>query len=282
LNIGRKGGGPFNWFAGWEHLSVEISDISVSIGHECVARKYGQDDKSISLRKFDEKSVPENIPGDKKEAYLKYVSDLFNETFTKPDSEETLVISGKFATEEHRSIGFIRSGGSYEGKPTTQRGSILISGSTRVGTGSLWSVSEDEIKWGWSGKAGEVCINLYIAPAQIAAAISEIKQAVLANRQIKVTATLYVLAFQSEVERSLAEPYHPQTYWFKDEAHASAVLERLKIWPISSQPGEPAPSSLGAPPAVVQPPTALPGYSTKALVIALWAIAVAIVFHALR
>jgi hypothetical protein len=41
-----------------------------------------------------------------------------------PDSEETLVISEKFATEERRSIGFIRSGEPSEGLPFQSQAAI--------------------------------------------------------------------------------------------------------------------------------------------------------------
>jgi hypothetical protein len=82
--------------------------------------------------------------------------------------------------------------------------------STNIRKGSLWSVSEDEAKYDfdWSHEIapGEVRIELYVAPAQIDAAISEIKPATLANQQIKVAAACCLLAFRSEVDRSLSEP----------------------------------------------------------------------------
>ena len=88
------------------------------------------------------------------------------------------MISGKFTTEESRDIGFIRSGESEEGKRTAREGYISIRSSTNIRRGSLWSVSEDEAKWDWSHEVapGEVRIELYIAPAQIEAAIAEINK----------------------------------------------------------------------------------------------------------
>jgi hypothetical protein len=122
--------------------------------------------------------------------------------------------------------------------------------------------------------------------------IAEIKTAALANRQIGVTVHVHVLAFQSEVERSLAEPYHHQTLWFQEGAFVPVVLERLRILPVTSQPvriaadetnddaPERGPISVGSrtPSPAIAPQAR---YSMKALVIALWAIAAAIVFHAL-
>jgi hypothetical protein len=124
-----------------------------------------------------------------------------------------------------------------------------------------------------------VCINLYIAPAQIEASIAEIRQATLANRQIKLKVDCYVLAFRSEVDRSLSELYHPQTYWFEDEVFAPAMLERLATT-IDGEADGPGPTTT---PSATQklPPAVQPQYSMKALVIALWAIAVAITLHAL-
>src|ERR1019366_379137 len=82
----KEGERPFNWFAEWRHLSVEISDIRVSISYQYVARKFADDAPSIPLGQFDEKAIPQNIPDDQKTVYLNYVSNLFNGTFTKPDS----------------------------------------------------------------------------------------------------------------------------------------------------------------------------------------------------
>ena len=117
----KEGERPFNWFAEWEHLSVEISDIRVAIRHQYLTRNSLSDAQSIPLAKINEDAVPENIPNDQKKAYLEFVFRLFNEAFTKPDSQETLMISGMFATEND-SIGFIRSG-ETEGK-RTQKGYI--------------------------------------------------------------------------------------------------------------------------------------------------------------
>jgi hypothetical protein len=276
----KEGERPFNWFAEWEHLSLKISDIRVAISQQYVDRKFGRDEKSIPLGKFDEESIPKNVPDDQKKAYLEFVSNLFNDAFTKPDSERTSVISGKFTTEEHRSIGFIRSGETEEGKRIT--GYISLYASTNIQRGYLWCVSEDDAKWDSAHNPGEVCINLYIALAQIEAAIAEIQQATLANRQVRVTADCYVLAFRSEVDRSLSEPYHPQTYWFADGDFAPAVLERLTTATGGDKADISEPMTPLTPSATQKLPSAAqPQYSMKALVIALWAIAIAIIFHAL-
>jgi hypothetical protein len=213
-----------------------------------------------------------------------------------------LTIAGKFTTDGSHSIGFIRCGESEEGKRTTRNGFISFYDSAEIREGWLMSTNEDDPKydkWGPSErKLGDVQIGLYLAPAQIETAIAEIKQAARSNHQIRITADLYVLAFQSEVERSLAEPYHHQTYWFKEGAVSPVLLERLTIFPVSSQPARsgldddsglddektdaPEPVIPFASPATEAPAAAPPRHSMKALVIALWAIAVAIVFHALR
>jgi hypothetical protein len=190
-----------------------------------VARKFADDAPSIPLGQFDEKAIPQNIPDDQKTVYLNYVFNLFNGTFTKPDSAKAPVISGKFTTEDHRSIGFLRSG-EEEGQRAIRKGHIALYSSTDIRRGYVWSVSEDDVKWNPSQKPGEVCINLYLAPAQIEEAMAEIKQAALANRQIRVTADVQVLAFQSEVDRSLAEPYHSQTFYFQDGAFAHHSLPK--------------------------------------------------------
>ena len=36
----KEGERPFNWFAEWEHLSLEVFDLRPSIKHENVSRKF--------------------------------------------------------------------------------------------------------------------------------------------------------------------------------------------------------------------------------------------------
>jgi hypothetical protein len=284
----KEGEQPFKWLAEWEHLSLEVFDLRPSIKHENVSRKFSSKAEGGIRLSDDDSPVPQNIPAAQHKAYQDFVFNLFNNSFTKPDRQDTWLISGRFKTEEHRNIGFIRSGQPEEGRPTSEEGYISIYGSADIHAGYLWTYNEDEAKWDPTRKAGDVGIQLYLSQPQTEATIEEIKQAALANRQIRVTADVYVLAFQSEVERSLAEPYHHQTFWFKDGTFAPAILERLTIWPLLSPPAEtPAEPPQPAIPVVSAPvakATAAPraAYSLKALVIALWAIAVAIVFHALR
>jgi hypothetical protein len=281
----KEGERPFNWFAEWSHLSVEITDVSVAIVHTYLDKRFGELEPPVALRKSHaDEIVIENIPEDQKKPYLEFVNRLFNEEFTKPRTEEVSIIFGKFVIEATRSIGFIRPGETEDGKPTIQRGRILLRGSDDMRPGSLGSISEEDVKWGSPHKPGEVCIELSMAPAQIKAVIAEVRQAASENRPIRAAADLYVLAFQSEVERSLAEPYHPQTYWFRDGAFAPAVLQRLTIWQDSLPPGiERVDDQPRAPPPVPAPPVVgKEGRSMRPLVIALWAIAIAIVIHALR
>src|SRR5262245_20799408 len=140
----KEGARPFEWLAEWEHLSLDISDIRISVSQHSVDEKFGRDQQSIPLRKFDERSISQDVPDDQKKAYLAFVSNLFNDAFTKPDSERTAVISGKFTTEENRDIGFIRSGESKEGKRTIRERDISIRASTNIRIGSLWSASEHD------------------------------------------------------------------------------------------------------------------------------------------
>jgi len=152
----EEGKSPFKWSAEWEYLSLELSDIRISSIQEYLDRKRGRNEKSIPLvADFDERSIPKDVPDDQKKAYLDFVSNLYNDAFTKPDSERTSIISGKFSTEESRDIGFIRSGESAKAKGTTQEGHISICACTNVRQGSLWTASEHD----WLHKTGEVCIQ---------------------------------------------------------------------------------------------------------------------------
>jgi hypothetical protein len=81
----KEGERPFNWFAEWRFLSVEISDIDVSISHQCVEKRFGDDAPPLPLRKLNEDVVPDNIPAHQKRDFFGFVSRLFNESFKKPD-----------------------------------------------------------------------------------------------------------------------------------------------------------------------------------------------------
>jgi hypothetical protein len=140
-------------------VSIEISDIRISVSQQYLDRNSGRISNTIPLAKFDEQSIPKDVSDDQKKAYLEFVSNLFNDAFTKSNSERTAVISGKFTTEENRDIGFIRSGESEEGRRTAREGYISIHGSTNIRRGSLWSVSEDEDKWGADLTHQEKCAS---------------------------------------------------------------------------------------------------------------------------
>jgi hypothetical protein len=213
----KEGERPFNWFAEWERLYLEVTNIRVSISHQQLTRKFGDDQLSVSLEQVDEKVLPPSLPDDQKKPYLDYVSHLFNETFTKADTAKALTVSGTFNTESHRSVGFIRPG-EAEKPAEIQKGHIALYSSDDIQRGYLWSVNEDEANWNTSQKVGDVCVNLYLPPAQINEAITEIKQAVLGSRQVRVGVDVYVLAFQSDVERSLAEPWHSEVVPLPDTA----------------------------------------------------------------
>jgi hypothetical protein len=207
-----------------------------------VSRRFGDDVKAVEL--LDEKSlateaVAEKISPAQRQAYQQYEFTTFNNSFTKATSQETWRISGRFSTEQRRSIGFIRSGENAERKPVFKEGHIDIYGVEDIRRGYLFRYNEDDALWDSSKRVGDICIHLDLNQSQIKAAIEETTRATQANGPPRVKVDLYVLAFQSEVERSLSEHHHSQTFWFKDGAFAPAILERLTILPAPPKPAAP-------------------------------------------
>ena len=168
----------------------------------------------------------------------------------------------------------------------------MLHSAARLQQGYIWMVDEDEYKWGSTEPVGTVCINVYLPFAQALRLQAQVKQAMGDGLSRRISAQLSVLAFQSEVERSLAEPYHSQTFFFSRGSFSPVMLQGISI----SQGSESTNTSENAPHKLLQTNISpgLPEKSkaasngqsrpvrgTKALVIALWAIAIAILIHAI-
>ena len=166
----------------------------------------------------------------------------------------------------------------------------MLYSSPELQPGYIWMVDEDEHKWGSSEAIGTVCINVYMPFAQALRLQTQLKQSLGEGLSRRVRAQLSVLAFQSEVERSLAESYHHQTYSFSHGAFSPVMLQGISI----SQGSKTTTTSERVPLLQTNISSGLPdkpkafsnGQSgsvrgAKALVIALWAIAIAILIHAI-
>src|SRR5256885_1565419 len=82
----KEGERPFNWFAKWQHLTVEISVICLTNTQNHLARKFGREAQPVRLAEFKEDAIPANIPAEQKKAYLEYASNIFNDSFSTPES----------------------------------------------------------------------------------------------------------------------------------------------------------------------------------------------------
>lgn len=292
----KEGERPFNWIAEWEHLSVELSDVSFAMSENVASRAFGADAGNCLTLWNEEDSrnsdVLDRVSNEVAGLYAKFRSMIFNHSFQTPESEQSTVISATFTTEETRSIGFINDGDDGDKQQTKNTGRLMLYSSARLRPGYIWMVDEDEHKWGSSDPIGTVCINVYMPFAQAMRLQAQMKQSIGDGQSRRIRAQMSVLAFQSEVERSLAEPYHSQTYSFSRGAFSPVMLHGISI----SQGSEPTTTSESTPYKLPQTniPSALPEKSkassigqaapvrgTKALVIALWAIAIAILMHAI-
>lgn len=210
----KEGERPFNWIAEWEQLSVELSDVSSTTGESVASRNFDVD-KGNCLTLWDEQDsrdadVVDRVSNEVAGLYAKFRSMIFNHSFEAPEAEQSILISTTFTTEDH-SIGFIKDGDDGDRQQNINTGRLMLHSSTGLRPGYIWIVDEDESKWGSSEPVGTVCINVYMPFAQALRLQAQLKQLIGDGLSRRIRARLSVLAFQSEVERSLAEPYHSQT-----------------------------------------------------------------------
>jgi hypothetical protein len=291
----KEGERPFNWIAEWEHLSVKLSDVSFAISENIALQAFGSDEgKCLTLwneQDSRDSDVAERVTDEVAALYAKFRSRIFNHSFLAPESEQSIVLTATFTTEETRSIGFIKDGDDGDKQQVTNTGRLMLYSSAERRPGYIWMVDEDEYKWGSSDPVGTVCINVYMPFAQVLRLQAQLKEPIGDGLFRRIQAQLSVLAFQSEVERSLAEPYHSQTYSFSRGSFSPVMLQGTSI----SERSEPTATSKSARSKLPQTNIlSLPEKSkapsneqsgpvrgTKALVAALWAIAIAILIHAI-
>jgi hypothetical protein len=291
----KEGEKPINWFAEWQHLTVELSDISFGMSENIVTRHFGRDEDKNYLTLWNESDtrdsdVVDGVSDEAAELYEKIRSSIFNHSFKLPELEQSNVISSTFTTKGNRSIAFIQDGDDCHRQQTTDTGRLKIYSSTRIQHGYIWIIDEDEQKWGSSEAVGTACINVYVPFNQALRLQAQLKQSMSDGLTRRIQAQLSVLAFQSEVERSLGEPYHSQTYSFTRGAFSPVMLQGVSI--LQSEPtakGKDVANKLfqrdetlsDLPEKKKAPSGEQPARGNKALVITLWAIAIAILLHAL-
>jgi hypothetical protein len=277
---------PLSWFSHWERLSVVLSVVKVYTVFHYAERKRGQERTADPLQLYDrdefEKIALEQGETEDEAARIAKVRDeLLNRTFWKPDAGDGVVFEFKFETTGKRSVNFIEDGGTPDIYKTS--GEFTLYGSQLPKGGYLSLTNDDDAKWSEGVEAGTVSIQTYISNAEAKEFLAVLRAA---SPNAEVRADLDVLAFQSEMERSLAEPYHHQTYSFEKGEFSPVVLKSLMVIEPAGSPqsaeqersGKVATSIHVEPPAR---PLAAPSTFPVSATLALWAIAIAVIALAL-
>jgi len=68
----QEGKRPFNWVAEWQHLTVELSDVSFAMSENVASRAFGEDEGSwLTLWDEPEAAATNQISDDVKALYTK-------------------------------------------------------------------------------------------------------------------------------------------------------------------------------------------------------------------
>lgn len=259
----EEGKKPFNWFAEWRPLSVCIYEIEIvdrfiacdheiSFGDDLAKTKQPGEDKDLSdeerAKFIDFLGDDPTLFGDetkeeieKRRAGQKQRAKVFNKRFRIVDNPHDRYLRGKCSLEDDRSINLIEDGEEPPNWGKFGKGNITIHSAKDQHLGSVGINDESDIKWDRTGETqvGDLWFEFYM-PQEIFDGLVERFQ------QIGSAAVCYAhmsaLMFQGEVERSLAEPYHSQTYFLEIEKYSTmgkVVLESVSVVtpkPVGSEP----------------------------------------------
>lgn len=243
----QEGKGTFNWAAEWEWLDLKLSNVVItevtSVSdrevfenddkeHLNLVRTEVDDDERLfftsDVDRSNFKTDEEYEAAVKKEkeeqreeerAAREEVGKIFNHCFTKPVQASDRIIRADFEID-NRSIGFIEDNSEdYDGiHDTHTSGKIMFRVAESDCVGSLWCAEEE---------ANTLMIELSVTQDRLDAISKKLRNG---QPQSECTARLSALVFQSEVERSLAEHYHHQTYYFqKEKLFGPVMLHDVRI-----------------------------------------------------
>ena len=171
---------------------------------------------------------------------------VYNKRFRIPDEPHTRAIQAKCSLEDSRSIDMINDGDVNEkmfGGGRYTAGTVSIQPSENAYLGHLGFYDEDDDMFDRTGKTkvGDIWLELYVKPEVFDQLTKRIERL---GRDLVCTASLRMLAYQSEVERSLAEPWHSQAYYIEKGEYfisSDVVLESIALSTSEKYGPEPAP-----------------------------------------
>ena len=259
----EEGKRPFDWYAEWRPLFACIYEVQVTGTFNVLEKEFSIDLES-DLTRSTPPGTKADLSAEEREKYVDFINEMpwsekreeteeeaekrkqwinvFNKRFRLPDQRREHAIRGKVSLEDDRGLGLIADGEEPPAHfPRSGKGTITIRAVDGYHLGAIGFVEEDDLKWGWAGEsqAGDLWFEFYV-PEEAFSGIAERIRDIGPNAVC--IARVSALVFQGEVDRSLAEPYHPQTFFLEKEEYSTmgkAILESVQVAtpkPIGSEP----------------------------------------------
>lgn len=261
----EEGKDPFDWYAEWRHLNACVYEVQIVDTFHVCEKVWGLDleedlTKSTPPGKQDKVSEEERekyidligelpYPEDKEEteeqgAQRRKRTNVFNKRFRLPDFPHSRAIVGKCSLEDDRGLGLIEDG---QEPPldfaNLGKGTISIRPVEGHYRGFVGVVDESALQWDRTGETqvGDLQFEFYVTEEIFDGIVKRIQEM---GPSAVLIVSFCTLVFQDKVERSLAEPYHRQTFYLEKGEYSTmgdAVLESARIVtpkPVGSEPVE--------------------------------------------
>jgi hypothetical protein len=261
----QEGSKPMNWVREWETTTLTVTNLKVAHQHNFSDRRFGSDGECIRLR---DRNDDEFYQGEMSNEIKQYEEHIFNESFVTPDSEESYTIKGCYYLEKD-SIGLI-VGDRASGRKTS--GTLYILGKGSLLPGVMFEVAED-VSAITKNIAGDLLMQIHVPNEQQKKIAKEIEAL---GPRAKLEIHICLLAFRSEVDRSLSESYHAHQFYIEKDGSAAVILLSLSVIPAELEHAltDGQLSEFSSTTESNQAPTMIAG---RSVTIALWVIALGVI-----
>lgn len=299
----QEGERPSNWYATWEMLDLALFDLRV-------LHSFGQFDKVNNdptseyinlwpnreprlLKREDFESQEKFEAAQLREDEEHHHHDLRFKNVFKLEQEKKDCVSGSFCLQDRRSIGWIT-----DGEPTGHEvlGNITVLRVSKPSLSLIW-LDEYEIN-NRKRKNPELSLEIRITAPEFDEFVQRLKE----FTEPQCVARIWLLAFQDEAQSDYSEYHHPQRFFIGESKTAQAVCNSITVLPadvyastvherfqnnmpvdLSDDEDNPEqPEPVRAMPPLQQQPVQQPVKQIKTwpVVIALWAVAIALLLNA--
>ncbi|MEQ8334502.1 hypothetical protein [Nisaea sp.] len=241
-------GGTLNWNANWESIFLCIYAPELGKSENLYGEKRGvsggdfveflkPDGEFESILGWQEFGDAGSSDADAEE--LRQL--LYNKAFSKEERTE-ISISGSFSLSDDSHIGVLEDGKGPSRFGVSRRGSIRIHASGEDSLGMLSIIGESDLKWsGMDGvEEGELDVDVYMPLSSVQRIAADLKDH---DYRAHIIVRLRVLAFRSEMDRSLSEPWHSTTYYLEKReyrTYGDAIVESAAVVAPVDEPNQPA------------------------------------------